>query len=121
MNVQDVSVNTEISYKLFKRMMPVTQTLSIMLVQIWHYVEVDNSQGTETENEYKTNLLSLRELQLSQERHWDSEDMISVVIFSAALENQKASLFMQWPEMLVFQNESTGMHTNTDPRMVQQP
>jgi hypothetical protein len=74
LNVQDVSVDTEISYKLFNRMMLVTQTLSIMSVQIWHYVEVDNLQGTEAENEYKTNLLSLRELQLSQERHWDSED-----------------------------------------------
>jgi hypothetical protein len=74
LNVQDVSVDTEISYKLFNRMMLVRQTLSIMSVQIWHYVEVDNSQGTEAENEYKTNLLSLRELQLSQEGHWDSED-----------------------------------------------
>jgi len=74
LNVRDVSVDTEISYKLFKRMMLVTQTLSTMLVQIWYYIEVGNSQGTEAENEHKTNLLSWRELQLSQERHWDSED-----------------------------------------------
>jgi len=44
--------------------------------------------------------------------------MMSVVIFNAALENQEVSLFIRWPEILVFQNESTGIHVKIDPRMV---
>lgn len=101
---KDVSVDTEISYKLFYRMMLVTQT-----------------KAPKPKTNTRPIFCRYGSCSCLKRGIGIAKIMISVVIFSAALENQKASLFMQWPEMLVFQNESTWMHMNTDPRMVQQP
>ena len=47
--------------------------------------------------------------------------MISVVIFRAAFENQKASLFIHFPAIVVFQNAATGTHMTIEPKKKAHP
>lgn len=51
----------------------------------------------------------------------NAKTMMSVVMFRAELENQKASWFMQWPSIVLSQKYATGMHMKKEPQSVQTP